>query len=115
MNEELEDLYAILQVHPSAEPEVIEAAFNRLAFKYHPDRNKSPQATEVMKRLNRARDILRDPVKRAEYDRRRKLRPTSQERVRQAPQRAVVRTASASLIPAKGHKSCQRCPRREGP
>src|SRR3712207_2531493 len=32
------DLYAVLQVHPDAEPEVIEAAYRQLMRKYHPDR-----------------------------------------------------------------------------
>jgi len=63
-----EDYYEILQVHHSAEPEVIEAAYRKLAQKYHPDVDKSPEATEKMKRIIVARDILRDPSKRREYD-----------------------------------------------
>ena len=67
-----DDLYEILQVHHAAEPEVIEAAFKRLAFKYHPDRNNSSQSAEVMtKALTRAYQILKDPAKRAAYDRER--------------------------------------------
>src|SRR2546423_12394644 len=31
------DLYRVLQVDSSADPEVIEAAYKRLALKYHPD------------------------------------------------------------------------------
>jgi len=31
------DFYGILQVHPKAEKEIIDAAYRRLAFKYHPD------------------------------------------------------------------------------
>src|SRR5262245_30234786 len=58
------DCYEILQVHPSAEPEVIESAYRRLARKYHPDLGGS---TERMAELNAAYEILRDPVKRAEY------------------------------------------------
>ena len=38
---ESEDLYEILQVHPSAHPEVIQAAYRRLALLYHPDHNPS--------------------------------------------------------------------------
>lgn len=63
--------YKILQVDPSAEPEVIDAAFRRLARKYHPDVNKAPDAVTRMKDLNEARDILMDPLKRAIYDRER--------------------------------------------
>ena len=63
-----EDLYAILQVHPAAEPEIVEAAYRRLARMYHPDVNKSPHAHTIMTRINRAYEILKDPSKRAQYD-----------------------------------------------
>ena len=62
------DLYETLQVSPTAEPEVIEAAYRRLALKYHPDKNPSPDADERMKQLNRAYEILQDPARRAKYD-----------------------------------------------
>ena len=64
---EWEDYYKILQVHPSAEHEVIDAAFRRLAKKYHPDVDPSPQATEKMKKINTAHDVLSDSVKRQDY------------------------------------------------
>lgn len=63
------DLYAILQVAPHAEPEVIEAVWRRLSKKYHPDVNRSPDADERMKAINHAYDVLRDPTERARYDR----------------------------------------------
>ena len=66
---ETEDLYEILQLHPSAHPDVIQAAYRRLAFLYHPDRNPSPEAAEMMKRLNLAYETLSDPDRRAAYDR----------------------------------------------
>jgi TolB protein len=62
-----EDHYEILQVSPSAEPEVIEAAYKKLAQKYHPDRNKSPAAEEMMKKINVAHDVLGDPTQRKRY------------------------------------------------
>lgn len=62
-----EDYYEILQVSPSAEPEVIEGAYKKLAQKYHPDVNKSPTATEKMKKINVAHDVLGDPVQRKRY------------------------------------------------
>jgi len=62
-----EDYYKILQVDPSAEPEVIDAAYKKLAQKYHPDKDKSAQATEHMKRINRAHDVLSDPAQRRDY------------------------------------------------
>ena len=69
---EKDDLYEVLQVHPSAEQEAIEAVYRRLARKYHPDTNASPDATEVMIRLNHAYEVLRDSAKRAAYDRERR-------------------------------------------
>jgi len=62
------DYYKILQVDPSAEPEAIEAAYRRLARKYHTDVNKSADAVSRMKRINAAYETLHDPSKRAKYD-----------------------------------------------
>lgn len=71
------DLYEILQVSPNAEPEVIDAAYRRLARKYHPDVNPSPDAAARMKEINQAYDILSDPQKRAMYDAQRQSARTS--------------------------------------
>jgi len=68
----VDDYYRLLQVDPSAEQEVIEAAYRRLARKYHPDVNPDPAAAPRMRELSAAYDVLRDPERRAEYDRRRK-------------------------------------------
>jgi len=63
------DYYKILQVDPDAEPEVIGAVYRRLAAKYHPDVNRSPDAERRMKALNEAYEVLSSPPKRAQYDR----------------------------------------------
>lgn len=60
--------YQMLQVDPEADPEVIEAAFKRLAFKYHPDRSREPDAAARMREIIEAREVLIDPRKRALYD-----------------------------------------------
>ncbi len=62
--------YKVLQVDPSAEPEVIEAAYRRLVRKYHPDVNSAPAAQARMRDLIEAYAIVRDPARRAELDRR---------------------------------------------
>lgn len=62
-------LYQILQVDPAADPEIIDVAYRRLAMKHHPDHGGGEGAELAMRRLNAARDILRDPDKRADYDR----------------------------------------------
>lgn len=62
------DYYTIIQVDPGADGEVIDAAYRRLAAKYHPDRDRSPGATERMVRLNAAYEVLSNPEKRRAYD-----------------------------------------------
>jgi DnaJ domain len=62
------NLYKVLQVDPEADPDVIDAVYRRLARKYHPD--VSPGGSdERMKELNAAYAVLRDPARRATYDR----------------------------------------------
>ena len=61
--------YKTLQVDPEADPEVIEGAYRRLVRKYHPDVNHVPDATQRMQAINEAYEVLRDPVRRREYDR----------------------------------------------
>ena len=61
--------YEVLQVSKTAEAEVITAAYRKLAAKYHPDHNKAADANERMQLLNLAYECLRDPTKRAAYDR----------------------------------------------
>jgi curved DNA-binding protein CbpA len=67
-----QDPYKILQVDPEAEDEVIEAAYRRLARKYHPDISPGPESQARMVRINQAWDLLRDPGRRAAVDRARK-------------------------------------------
>ncbi len=64
------DLYELLQVRPTADFEVIRAAYRALAQKYHPDLG----GTEAgMAALNDAWAVLRDPHARVAYDRQRAL------------------------------------------
>lgn len=60
--------YEILQVSPNAEPEVIKAAFGRLANKYHPDTTKGEKGSVRMVKLNEAYEVLSNPSRKAEYD-----------------------------------------------
>jgi hypothetical protein len=63
------DYYKILQIDSSAEQEVVQAAYKRLALKYHPDKNSSADAVRRMQELNEAYEIVGDPIRRKEYDR----------------------------------------------
>ena len=66
------DPYAILQVVPTAEQEVVHGAYRALAFKYHPDRDATRRAADKMAALNRAYAVLRDERTRAAHDRSRR-------------------------------------------
>jgi len=63
------DYYEILGVDRNASEAEIKRAYRRLARKYHPDVNKSPEAEEHFKEINEAYEVLSDPEKRATYDR----------------------------------------------
>ena len=64
-----ETLYDILQVIPTAEQEVIDAAYRRLCKKYHPDVNRDAEAGRRMNLFNEAYAVLRNPERREPYDR----------------------------------------------
>ncbi|MBW2568965.1 MAG: DnaJ domain-containing protein [Deltaproteobacteria bacterium] len=66
---EQKDYYQILGLDKDAGQKKIKEAYRKLAFKYHPDRNKErPKSTEKMKRVNEAYAVLSDPGKKREYD-----------------------------------------------
>jgi curved DNA-binding protein CbpA len=62
------DPYKILQVDPEAEDEVIQAAYRRLAQKYHPDRSTGQAAIDRMVAINAAWETIGDPKRRATFD-----------------------------------------------
>ena len=63
------DYYEILGVPKNAAEDQIKQAYRKLALKYHPDKNKgNPEAEEKFKEATEAYEILRDPKKRASYD-----------------------------------------------
>jgi len=63
------DLYKVLDIHKSASEKDIRAAYKRLSKKFHPDKNKEPNAEEKFVDIARAYEVLSDPTKRSVYDR----------------------------------------------
>src|SRR5437763_10125577 len=64
------DFYNTLGVSRNASDADIKTAYRKLAMTYHPDRNNgSKDAEEKFKSITEAYDVLRDPDKRALYDR----------------------------------------------
>ncbi|KAL3340174.1 hypothetical protein AABB24_028680 [Solanum stoloniferum] len=69
------DYYRILEVDYDAPEEVIRSNFIRLALKWHPDKqNDQDSATSKFQEINEAYQVLSDPVKRQEYDKKGMLR-----------------------------------------
>jgi molecular chaperone DnaJ len=62
--------YDVLGVQRIAGESELKSAFRKLAMKWHPDRNPGDNSSEVrFKEINEAYEILKDPDKRAAYDR----------------------------------------------
>jgi curved DNA-binding protein CbpA len=84
------DPYRTLQVVPEADADVIQAAYRRLAQKFHPDVAPDSEAAARMVDINASWEVLRDPARRAAYD-----------RSRASAERATAARASAGGMPAE--------------
>jgi len=62
------DYYEILGVSRDSPKDELKATYRKLALKYHPDRNKSPDAEEKFKEISEAYAVLSDDNKRKQYD-----------------------------------------------
>ncbi len=65
---EKKDYYDVLGVPKGAGKDEIKGAYRKLALQFHPDRNKSPGATERFKEVSEAYAVLSDDEKRGQYD-----------------------------------------------
>jgi molecular chaperone DnaJ len=64
------DFYVVLCIERTATDDDIKQSYRRLAMQYHPDKNAgSKESEEKFKEISEAYDVLRDPQKRAAYDR----------------------------------------------
>ena len=64
----MKDFYKILEIDKSSTENEVKKAYKKLAFKYHPDKNKSPDAESKFRDISEAYDILMDADKRRMYD-----------------------------------------------
>jgi molecular chaperone DnaJ len=62
------DYYEVLNVSRDASKEEIKRAYRKLALKYHPDRNKAPEAESQFKEISEAYAVLSNDEKRSQYD-----------------------------------------------
>ena len=128
----MHDPYRVLDVATAASAQEIRAAFLRLAFEWHPDRNRSPEAEDTLKRISAAYDVLSDPEKRAAHDgasrepppararsprpgRRTPAHPREEIHVRLTLSYAEAMTGCVWSIPFVRKEPCPRCVPRGAP
>lgn len=94
----MEDLYTVLGTTAGSDVGVIQSAYRRLAFQYHPDRNpdKREWAEEQMKRINAAYYVLSDADRRRVYDGKRHTGRTSPYYTQPAPRPASSKPPGAT-------------------
>lgn len=63
------DYYKVLGIPKGASDDEIKKAYRKQALRYHPDKNKSPEAEDKFKEIAEAYDVLSDAKKKDIYDR----------------------------------------------
>ena len=61
------DYYELLEISPNANSETLERIFRYFAMRYHPDNQQTGNEARFSE-IVEAHNVLKDPVKRAQYD-----------------------------------------------
>ena len=64
----MKDYYKTLEINFGADILTVKKAYRHLALKYHPDKNHSHDATQKFIEITEAYEVLRNPLKKQEYD-----------------------------------------------
>ena len=64
----VKDYYKILELDSTATLKDIKKAYRKLALQWHPDRNHSPEAEDMFKKIAEAYEVLSDIDKKKQYD-----------------------------------------------
>ncbi|MDP9482351.1 MAG: DnaJ domain-containing protein [Chloroflexota bacterium] len=97
------DPYKVLQVDPDADAEIIALVYRRLARKFHPDVSPGPEGAARMLEINRAMELLGDPVQREMLDRARAdLGRSARPNARPGSEPVVDPAAAAGSPPRSG-------------
>jgi molecular chaperone, putative len=62
------DYYKMLGLDKNATEDEVKKAYKKLALKYHPDKNKHPEAENKFKEVAEAYEVLSDKERRRVYD-----------------------------------------------
>ncbi len=62
------NFYDTLGIQQNSSVDEIKKAYRKLSFIHHPDKNNSPESTQMFQKLAEAYSVLSDPAKRQQYD-----------------------------------------------
>jgi curved DNA-binding protein CbpA len=92
------DYYALLGVLPSVDTSVLQAVYRVLVKKYHPDTGNDPDGKgSAFIEIQQAYEILRDPVRRATYDKLRAEQKEQTGRYDQATEDSATRSEAREV------------------